>query len=480
MEAALWISGAQPRYTLFGGCVHLSDVAERGIESVASLWEECLDKLEGELSPQQFNTWIRPLQAIEDGQRLLLLAPNRFVQSEVKENLAQCISEVLRRIKRSRIASIVVEVGGEAGTGTPVAQAGAVRHGAPRSAPSPLPPGPSGLQPEFTFDTFVEGRSNQFALAYSIQVTEDLGGASNPFLIYGGVGLGKTHLMQALGNTTNRNRPKTRVVYVHSERFFSEMVSAIKRNAIDSFQRNYRSVDVLLIDDIQFFVGKERTQEEFFHVFNKLHKDQRQIVVTCDRYPKAINGLEERLTSRLSWGLSVEIEPPDIETRAAILMRKAQEAGVELSKEVTLFIAERIRSNVRELEGALRRVIANAQFTRRQITLDLTREALRDILALQSKIITIENIQQTVARYYKIRVADLVSKRRNRSITRPRQIAMTLAKELTHHSLPEIGDAFGGRDHTTVLHARKKVRELRDEIPVLNEEYESLCRVLSA
>ncbi len=447
---------------------------------MASLWEECLDRLEGELSPQQFNTWVRPLQAVEDGQRLLLLAPNRFVQSEVNENLAQRIKEVLRRNRNSRIASIVVEVGAETGGGTRDTRSGTQRHSSLRSTLDSVPPRPNGLQPEFTFDTFVEGRSNQFALAYSIKVSEDPGGASNPFLIYGGVGLGKTHLMQALGNATDRNRPDTRVVYVHSERFLSEMVSAIKRNAIDSFQRNYRSIDVLLIDDIQFFVGKERTQEEFFHIFNKLHQDQRQIVVTCDRYPKAIDGLEERLTSRLSWGLTVEIEPPDIETRAAILMRKAQESGFELSREVTLFIAERIRSNVRELEGALRRVIANAQFTRRAITLDLTREALRDILALQSKLITIENIQQTVARYYKIRVADLVSKRRSRSITRPRQIAMTLAKELTNHSLPEIGDAFGGRDHTTVLHARKKVRELRDESAVINEEYEALCRVLTA
>ena len=447
---------------------------------MASLWEECLDKLQGELSPEQFNTWIRPLQAVENGHSLLLLAPNRFVQSEVKEKLVQPIMEVLRRINCSQIARIEVEVGSETTLTNHTGNSDPSRIGSPKTASDSLAPRPTGLQPEFTFDAFVEGRSNQFALAYAIQVSEDLGGASNPFLIYGGVGLGKTHLMQAIGNSTNRNRPATRVVYVHSERFFSDMVSAIKRNAIDSFQRYYRSVDALLIDDVQFFVGKERTQEEFFHIFNKLHEDQRQMVVSCDRYPKAISGLEERLTSRLSWGLSVEIEPPDIETRAAILMRKAQEAGIELSREVTLFIAERIRSNVRELEGALRRVVANSRFTHRPITLDLTKEALRDILALQSKLITIENIQQTVARYYKIRVADLISKRRSRSITRPRQIAMALSKELTNHSLPEIGDAFGGRDHTTVLHARKKVRELRDESAVINEEYESLCRVLSA
>ena len=466
----------QPLYTRSPLTGALSECAEGESGAVVSLWDECLDKLEGELSPQQFNTWIRPLQAVENGRSLLLLAPNRFVQSEVKEKLLQRIMEVLRRIKHSQIASIEVEVGSEAALTN---HSGPARADTPKAALDSMTPRPSGLQPEFTFDAFVEGRSNQFALAYAIHVSEDLGGASNPFLIYGGVGLGKTHLMQAIGNSTNRNRPEARVVYVHSERFFSDMVSAIRRNTIDSFKRYYRSVDALLIDDVQFCVGKDRTQDEFFHIFNKLHEDQRQIVVTCDRYPKAISGLEERLTSRLSWGLSVEIEPPDIETRAA-LMRKAQDAGFELSREVTLFIAERIRSNVRELEGALRRVVANAQFTHRPITLDLTREALRDILALQSKLITIENIQQTVARYYKIRVADLNSKRKSRSITRPRQIAMALAKDLTNHSLPEIGDAFGGRDHTTVLHARKKVRELREESAVINEEYESLSRVLSA
>lgn len=455
------------------GCV--MTLRQRGVESVASLWEECLDKLGNELSPQQFNTWIRPLQAVENGRGLLLLAPNRYVQSEVKDNLLPRIREVLRRSRGSDIAGIAIEVGGDAGPASSSPTASPTRPEASRAAFDP-----TGLQPEFTFDTFVEGRSNQFALAYSLQVAENLGGESNPFLIYGGVGLGKTHLMHALGNATDRKRPDTRVAYVHSERFLTEMVSAIRRNAIDEFQRYYRSVDMLLIDDVQFFVGKERTQEEFFHIFNKLHQNRQQIVVTCDRYPRAVAGLEERLTSRLSWGLTVEIEPPDIETRAAILMHKAQGAGFDLPREVTLFIAERIRSNVRELEGALRRVIANAQFTRRPITLALTRDALRDILALQAKLISIEHIQQTVARYYNIRVADLTSKRRSRSITRPRQIAMALAKELTNHSLPEIGDAFGGRDHTTVLHAKRKVRDLREESPVIDEEYESLSRALTA
>ena len=337
----------------------------------------------------------------------------------------------------------------------------------------------SSLQPEFSFDTFVEGRSNQLARAYSIQVAENPGGDNNPLFIYGGVGLGKTHLMHALGNAILKNQPSTSVVYLHAERFVSDMVSALQRNTIDDFKRYYRSVDTLLIDDIQFFARKERTQEEFFHTFNALLEYQSQIVLTCDRYPKEVTGLEERLASRFSWGLTVAIEPPDTETRTAILMRKAEEVGIDIPCEVAFFIAERIRSNVRELEGALRRVVANAQFTHRPITLNLTKEALRDVLALQEKLITIESIQQTVARYYKIRVTDLISKRRSQSIVRPRQIAMSLARELTNHSLPEIGDAFGGKDHTTVLHAHNRIRELRDNSVIINEEYAFLFRTLT-
>ena len=447
---------------------------------MASLWEECLDKLEGEFSPQQFNTWIRPLHAVEDGRSLLLLAPNPFVRDWINENLVRRVREVLLRTHHPGVAEVVVQVGSDGDLGDPPSDPGTTRSPAPAAAPGTQKQRPAtGLEPGFTFDTFVEGRSNQLARAYSIQVARTPGGDDNPFFVYGGVGLGKTHLIQALGNAIVRDRPNIRVVYLHSERFVSDMVSALQRNAIDEFKRYYRSVDVLLIDDIQFFVRKERSQEEFFHTFNALLKYQRQVVLTCDRYPRAVDGLEERLTSRFSRGLTVEIELPDTETRTAILMRKAEEAGFDLSGEVAFFIAERIRSNVRELEGALRRVIANAQFTHRPITLELTKEALRDVLALHDKLITIENIQQTVARYYKVRVADLLSKRRSRSIARPRQIAMALARELTNHSFPEIADAFGGRDHSTVLHACRKVREIRDDSIAADEEYGYLVRILS-
>ncbi|MCW8927786.1 MAG: chromosomal replication initiator protein DnaA, partial [Gammaproteobacteria bacterium] len=333
--------------------------------------------------------------------------------------------------------------------------------------------------PLFSFNNFVEGKSNQLARAASMQVAENPGTAYNPLFIYGGVGLGKTHLMHAVGNMIMERQPGAKVIYLHSERFVADMVKALQHNAINEFKRYYRSVDALLIDDIQFFAGKERSQEEFFHTFNALLEGQRQVILTCDRYPKEVNGLEERLKSRFGWGLTVAIEPPELETRVAILMSKAVQADVDLPHEVAFFIAKRIRSNIRELEGALRRVIANAHFTGRPITLDFAKEALRDLLALQAKLVTIENIQKTVAEYYKIRVADLLSKRRNRSIARPRQIAMALAKELTNHSLPEIGDAFGGRDHTTVMHACKKVVELKESDQMISEDYANLLRILT-
>ena len=448
----------------------------------ASLWEQCLDRLEGELSPQQFNTWIRPLHAVEEGDSLRLLAPNHFVRDWVNDNLANRIKEVLVRIHNSGCARVVVQVGSRDAdlpteTNRPVAPVPAFGVHVPRRAEQRRLP--SGLQQEFTFETFVEGKSNQLARAYSIQVADNPGGAYNPLFIYGGVGLGKTHLMHAIGNAIAKNTAGANVVYLHSERFVADMVTALQRNVINDFKRYYRSVDALLIDDIQFFARKERSQEEFFHTFNALLEYQQQVVLTCDRYPKEVDGLEERLKSRFGWGLTVAIEPPDTETRAAILMRKAQETGVELPREVAFFVAQKIRSNVRELEGALRRVVANAQFTHREITLELTKEALRDLLALQDKLVTIENIQKTVAQYYKIRVADLISKRRTRSITRPRQVAMALAKELTNHSLPEIGDAFGGRDHTTVLHACRKISELKENNTTIKEEYTQLLRTLS-
>jgi chromosomal replication initiator protein len=447
-----------------------------------TLWKKCLDRLEGEFSPQQFNTWIRPLHAIEDGNSLRLLAPNHFVRDWVNEHLINRLTEVLTRVQNGHAASVIVQVGSrDYGL-----QAGS------ESQPSGPDPGTrnetrtsrgkrqgTGLRPSFTFETFVEGKSNQLARAASMQVSENPGGAYNPLFIYGGVGLGKTHLVHAIGNALARSTPSAKVVYLHSERFVADMVNALQHNTISDFKRFYRSVDALLIDDIQFFAGKERSQEEFFHTFNALLEGQQQVVLTCDRYPKEVDGLEERLKSRFGWGLPVAIEPPELETRAAILMRKASLSGVELPNELALFIAQRIRSNVRELEGALRRVIASSHFTAQPITIDLAKEALRDLLALQDKMVTMENIQKTVAQYYKIRMADLISKRRTRSIARPRQIAMALAKELTNHSLPEIGDAFGGRDHTTVLHACRKVAELKENNVTISEEYKVLLRSLS-
>jgi chromosomal replication initiator protein len=434
-----------------------------------TLWNRCLDRLEGEFSPQQFNTWIRPLHAIEDGDSLRLLAPNHFVRDWVNEHLLNRLTEVLARLQSGHAASVVVQIGSKEFRCDPEPL-----QAAPETAPSNEAPFDSGtrgasrgkrqgtgLRPAFTFETFVEGKSNQLARAASMQVAENPGGAYNPLFIYGGVGLGKTHLVHAIGNAIARGTPSAKVVYLHSERFVADMVHALQHNAINDFKRFYRSVDALLIDDIQFFARKERSQEEFFHTFNALLEGQQQVVLTCDRYPKEVEGLEERLKSRFGWGLPVAIEPPELETRAAILMRKASLAGVEIDNDVALFIAQRIRSNVRELEGALRRVIATSHFTGQVIDMELAKDALRDLLLLHDRMVTIDNIQKTVAQYYKLRVADLVSKRRTRSIARPRQVAMALAKELTNHSLPEIGDAFGGRDHTTVLHACRKVAELK-------------------
>lgn len=335
------------------------------------------------------------------------------------------------------------------------------------------------LNSGFTFKSFVEGKSNQLGLAAARQVAENPGGSYNPLFIYGGVGLGKTHLMHAVGHSLVEQNPHAKVVYLHSERFVADMVKALQLNAINDFKRFYRSVDALLIDDIQFFAGKERSQEEFFHTFNALLEGGQQIILTCDRYPKEIQGLEERLKSRFGWGLTVSVEPPELETRVAILMKKAAQSNMLLPNDAAFFIAQRIRSNVRELEGALKRVIANAQFTGRDIDVPLVREALKDLLALQDKQVGIDNIQRVVAEYYKIKVADLLSKRRSRSVARPRQVAMSLAKELTNHSLPEIGDAFGGRDHTTVLHACRKIKELKEEDADIREDVKNLLRSLT-
>jgi chromosomal replication initiator protein len=444
-----------------------------------SLWTQCLRRLEAELPEQQFNTWIRPLQAVEEPDRLRLLAPNRYVVDWVTQNCAARIGELLEEVVPAPVPQIVVEIGSRGAIELEPVAAG--RTPVPRAKrQEPLLPIGGRLNPDFTFASFVQGKSNQLARAAAIQVAENPGRAYNPLFIYGGVGLGKTHLMHAVGNRIRSSNPDARIAYVHSERFVGDMVRALQHNTIDQFKNAYRTLDALLIDDIQFFAGKERSQEEFFHTFNALLEGQQQVILTCDRYPKEVHGLEERLKSRFGWGLTVSIEPPELETCVAILMSKASGAGVELPEEVAFFVAKRIRSNVRELEGALRRVIANSQFTGRPITLDFAREALKDLLALQERLVTIENIQKTVAEYFKIRVADLLSKRRSRSITRPRQVAMALAKELTNHSLPEIGDAFGGRDHTTVLHACRVIKALRESQTRMNEDYQNLLRTLAA
>ena len=444
------------------------------------LWQSCIHQLESELSEQQLNTWIRPLHAIEQNGELTLLAPNRFVLDWVHEHFLNRIDELVCAGKKSANGHVSLEIGSNE------------QNFLASKTPGNAPPVPTGLaaaklkefthnlNPNFAFDTFVEGKSNQLPKAAALQVANHPGEAYNPLLIYGGVGLGKTHLLHAIGNQMLVNNPAAKIVYLHSERFVADMVKALQHNAISEFKRHYRSVDALLIDDIQFFAGKERSQEEFFHTFNTLLEGQRQVILTCDRYPKEVDGLEERLKSRFGWGLTQAIEPPELETRVAILQRKAELLNVELPSEVAFFIGKRIRSNIRELEGALRRVIANAQFTGSVITLDFAKDALHDLLALQDRLVTIDNIQKTVAGYYKIRVSDLLSARRSRSITRPRQIAMSLAKELTNHSLPEIGDAFGGRDHTTVLHACKKIGSLRESDSRTSNDYINLLRSLSS
>ncbi len=457
---------------------------QKGQNTVSSsLWQMCLERLEGELSAQQFNTWIRPLQAVEKNGALNLLAPNKFVMDWVNERLLDSIETAIKDITNNTAPMIVLEMGStpkspsvnnvmpaDNKASTPARQQ---RNG------SAINNGSSALQSNYTFENFVSGKSNQMACAASKQVAENPGEAYNPLFIYGGVGLGKTHLMHAVGNMILSNKPNARVAYLHSERFVADMVKSLQHNTINEFKRHYRTLDALLIDDIQFFAGKERSQEEFFHTFNALMEGRQQIIMTCDRYPKEIDGLEDRLKSRFGWGLTCSIEPPELEIRVAILISKASQVNIDLPDEIAFFIAKRIRSNIRELEGALKRVIANARFTGKPITLELTKEALKDLLTLQDKLVTIENIQKMVADYYKMRVSDLTSKRRTRTVARPRQIAMSLSKELTNHSLPEIGDAFGGRDHTTVLHACRKIAELRETDRRIDEDYTNLLRTLT-
>lgn len=489
-----------------------------------SAWQQCLDLLRGEVPSHQFNTWIRPLSHRQDGEALVLLAPNRFVGNWVRDKYLLRIQELMNQFGATG-AEVQVEVSARSGRQArparrapePQQQASATSNNSqsgtlvepesvqddspqPNTEPAsvvaerlnndPMPVQTTGsqrgkgkfqsyLNPGFSFASFVEGKSNQLALAASQQVADNAGGAYNPLFIYGGVGLGKTHLMQAIGNHIVEQNPGAKVVYLHSERFVADMVKALQLNAMAEFKRFYRSLDALLIDDIQFFAKKDRSQEEFFHTFNALLEGNQQVILTCDRYPKEIEGLEDRLKSRFGWGLTVAVEPPDLETRVAILMKKAEKQRVKLPADAAFFIAQRIRSNVRELEGALKRVVANSQFTGAAINTAFVKESLKDLLALQDKQVSIDNIQRTVAEYYKIKISDLHSKRRSRSIARPRQVAMALAKELTQHSLPEIGEAFGGRDHTTVLHACRKVRELRETTLDINEDYNNLLRTLT-
>lgn len=478
------------------------------------MWQQCVDRLQDELPSQQFNTWIRPLQASSDGRHLTLLAPNRFIKDFVSDKFSERISELVRELGRESAVEVVLRIGGESlPAGVSVeGRAPAAVHA--RSVPPALSgraisspalpaetsfPGTNQSRPDpvrrvevvgslqhqhhlvdnYTFDNFIEGKSNQLALAAAKQVAQNPGDSYNPLFLYGGVGLGKTHLMHAVGNALKLENPQAKVVYLHAERFVADMVKALQLNAISDFKRYYRSVDALLIDDIQFFAKKDRSQEEFFHTFNALLEGGQQMILTCDRYPKEIDGLEERLKSRFGWGLTVAVEPPELETRVAILMKKATQARIDLPPDAAFFIAQRIRSNVRELEGALKRVIASAHFIGKPIDVDLVKDSLKDLLALQDKQVSLDNIQRTVAEYYKIKVADLMSRRRSRSVARPRQVAMALAKELTNHSLPEIGDSFGGRDHTTVLHGCRKIKELRESNSDISEDYKNLLRSLT-
>ncbi|PQJ52835.1 chromosomal replication initiator protein DnaA [Psychrosphaera saromensis] len=460
-----------------------------------SLWQSCLQVLEQELTLQQFNMWIRPLQLHSSEKLITLYAPNRFVLDWVRDKYMVRISELLGQFgDADNIPSVNFDVGSKIVNApsnqapvTPSPSSNTVN--APSHTPSRVMPinnqslrtnHKSNINESYTFDSFVEGNSNQLARAAAMQVADNPGNAYNPLFLYGGTGLGKTHLLHAVGNGIMDNKKDAKVVYMHSERFVQDMVKALQNNAIEEFKRYYRGLDALLIDDIQFFAKKDRSQEEFFHTFNALLEGNKQIILTSDRYPKEIDGVEDRLKSRFGWGLNVPIEPPELETRVAILMKKAHQSKVKIPEEVAFFIAKRLRSNVRELEGALNRVIANANFTGRPITIDFVKDALRDLLALQDKLVTIDNIQKTVAEYFKIRVADILSKRRSRSVARPRQIAMSLAKELTNHSLPEIGDAFGGRDHTTVLHACRKIKELKEESHEIKEDVQNLNRILSS
>ncbi len=441
------------------------------------LWDHCLRHFEKELPPQQFRTWIQPLQVLSRDRVLTITAPNRFVLQWVKDRFLPVIEQLTREAAPHRVA-VVLQLADNSLGGAPSIS---------RPLPNP-PPATEPLKPKvrehtrlnssFSFDSFVTGKANQLARAAALQVSEHPGTAYNPLFIYGGVGLGKTHLIQAIGNLVHDQNPQAKIRYIHAEQYVSDVVRAYQHKAFDGFKRYYHSLDLLLIDDIQFFSGKNRTQEEFFYAFNALIDAHKQVIITCDTYPKEIAGMEDRLISRFGWGLTVAIEPPELEMRVAILLKKAEAEGVRLPEDVAFFVAKHIQSNVRELEGALKRVLAYSNFAGQPLAVELAREALKDVLAIQFRQVSVENIQKTVADYYKIKVSEMYSKKRSRNVARPRQVAMALAKELTQLSLPDIGDAFGGRDHTTVLHACRKIAALKSESPDINRDFEALLQVL--
>jgi chromosomal replication initiator protein len=439
-----------------------------------SFWRLCLASFEKELPPQQFRTWIKPLKCHAEGDTVTLVAPNRFVQQWIRDKFAQRIEALAREHFQRGIEVKLLLAEKEKEAAPHIA---AARPAEPATA-KPSSREVSRLNPTFTFETFVTGKANELARAAATQVAERPGAAYNPLFVYGGVGLGKTHLIQAIGNRLRAHAPDTKVRYIHAEQYVSDVVRAYQHKAFDDFKRYYHSLDLLLIDDIQFFSGKNRTQEEFFYAFNALIEAHSQVVITCDTYPKEISGIESRLISRFGWGLTVAVEPPELEMRVAILLKKAEAEAVRLDEAVAFFLATHIQSNVRELEGGLKRVVAYARFTGGELSVDLAREALRDLLAIQNRQVSVENIQKTVADYYKIKVSEMYSKRRSRNVARPRQVAMALAKELTQMSLPDIGEAFGGRDHTTVLHACRKIALLKSANGDITRDFNSLLKVL--
>ena len=458
-------------------------------------WSYCLSQFEKELPAQQFITWIKPLSVQQDdAATLTVVAPNRFVLQWVRDKFLARLQSLANEhfgvpmtvallladkppSNTSSVSTVAPATSASSTTSTPTATRLSPAAGAPSRAPL-MPRDLSRLNPAFTFDSFVTGKANELARAAAAQVAEKSGTAYNPLFIYGGVGLGKTHLAHAIGNYFRSHAPQGKVRYIHAEQYVSDVVRAYQHKAFDDFKRYYHSLDMLLIDDIQFFSGKSRTQEEFFYAFNALIESHKQVVITCDTYPKEIAGMENRLISRFGWGLTVAVEPPELEMRVAILIKKAEQEAITLPEDVAFFLARHIQSNVRELEGGLKRILAYARFTGHDISVDLCREALRDLLAVQNRQISIENIQKTVADYYKIKVSEMYSKKRTRNVARPRQIAMALAKELTQLSLPDIGEAFGGRDHTTVLHACRKVTDLKTTHGDINRDISSLLKVL--